>query len=649
MKKNMVVCLIIMAMLSLGTAVYAENATLSKAASTFTNPINPGPDPWMLYYEGNYYLTTTQGNCLRMWKAPTLAAIKTAPSVTVWTDDDPMRSHGIWAPEFHFIDGHWYLYYTAMAATRVDTTHRMHVLESEGSDPLGPYRYKGRLFDPDNDFYAIDGSVFQHPSDDRWYFLWAAHPGHRIRIARMKNPWTLEGGSVNIPAAGFGCEEVREGPVILKRNGRLFLTYSACDTGKPDYKLGMLIADETADVMNPDVWEQVPDPVFERNDPAGVFGPGHHGFFQSPDTTEDWIVYHGKTTSEYTYRGRTTRVQKFTWNAEGTPNFGKAHSLDTVLTEPSNRTDSPKITNPVVASGADPWVIGKDAYYYLCQSRRGSIWVNRSTRLQDIGQDNRKRVWTPQKNTPYSKELWAPELHNVNGTWYIYVAADDGHNHNHRMIVLEGTSDDPQGPFKFKGKIAAPANRWAIDGTVLQMPDARLYFIWSGWEGFENVAQHLYIAPMSNPWTISGERVKISSPELDWELNGKPLINEGPQILWNGDKLFVIYSASGSWTDDYCLGQLAWTGGDPLDPAAWKKKPTAVFSRTEDVFGPGHCSFAKSRDNSEDWIVYHSAKHSGAGWNRRVNMQRFTWHPDGSPNFGRPVSAGVPMPEPSGD
>ena len=211
-------------------------------------------------------------------------------------------------------------------------------------------------------------------------------------------------------------------------------------------------------------------------------------------------------------------------------------------------------TNPVVASGADPWVIGKDAYYYLCQSRRGSIWVNRSTRLQDIGQDNWKRVWTPQRNTPYSKELWAPELHNVNGTWYIYVAADDGRNHNHRMIVLEGTSDNPQDPFKFKGKIAAPANRWAIDGTVLQMPDARLYFIWSGWEAFENVAQHLYIAPMSNPWTISGKRVKISSPELDWELNGKPLINEGPQILWNGDKLFVIYSASGSWTDDYCLG-----------------------------------------------------------------------------------------------
>jgi len=151
----------------------------------------------------------------------------------------------------------------------------------------------------------------------------------------MKNPWTLMGPSVVIPASGFGCEEVREGPVVLKRHGRLFLTYSACDTGKPDYKLGMLIAEETADVMNPDVWKQHPEPVFERNDPAGVFGPGHHGFFQSPDGTEDWIVYHGKTTSKYTYAGRTTRAQKFIWLADGTPFFGKPLSLDTVLAEPS--------------------------------------------------------------------------------------------------------------------------------------------------------------------------------------------------------------------------------------------------------------------------------------------------------------------------
>ncbi len=104
----------------------------------------------------------------------------------------------------------------------------------------------------------------------------------------MANPWTLSGTGVVIPASGFGCAEVREGPVVLKHGGKLYLVYSACDTGKPDYKLGMLIAAGDADVMNPDSWKQYPKPVFERSDANGVFGPGHNGFFRSPDGTEDW-------------------------------------------------------------------------------------------------------------------------------------------------------------------------------------------------------------------------------------------------------------------------------------------------------------------------------------------------------------------------
>ncbi len=328
--------------------------------------------------------------------------------------------------------------------------------------------------------------------------------------------------------------------------------------------------------------------------------------------------------------------------AESSPQAGQSDASLSSKTVPRST-----FTNPVVASGADPWVIQREGFYYYCQSNRGSVRVNKCARLQDLGTNQWKTVWTPPPNMPYSKELWAPELHFLQGNWWIYVAADDGDNFHHRMYVLEGLPDDPQAPFRFKGKIAAPTDRWAIDATVLQMPNNRLYLIWSGWEGSENVAQHLYIAPMSNPWTISGERVRISSPELDWEKHGRPLINEGPEVLWHGDKLCLIYSASGSWGDDYCLGQLAWTGGDVLDPKSWVKKPIPVFSRTQDVFGPGHCSFVKSPDGKEDWIIYHSAKSSGAGWNRRVNMQRFTWNLDGSPDFGKPISAGVPLSVPS--
>jgi len=318
-----------------GLVFVCLTAGAALAPGQFQNPINAGPDPYLDYFEGNYYLTTTQGDCIRMWKSPTVGGLKTATPVVIWRDAAPSRSRGIWAPEFHFITNHWYVYYTATSSDGKDENHRMHVLESAGTNPLGPYAYKGRLVNPVNDHYAIDGTVFQNPGDGRWYFVWAAHPGHVLTIARLANPWTLEGICTVIPAAGFGCSEVREGPQELSHGDRLFLFYSACDTGKPDYKLGLLMAGTNADLLNPASWEQYPQPVFEHNDDAGVYGPGHNGFFRSPDGTEDWIVYHAKTSPLYTYKGRTTRVQKFTWDAGGLPNLGQPLSLSAVLDEPS--------------------------------------------------------------------------------------------------------------------------------------------------------------------------------------------------------------------------------------------------------------------------------------------------------------------------
>ena len=305
-------------------------------AGKFKNPINDGPDPWIVYYKGEYYLTTTQAVAIRMWKAPTLAGLKKASPITVWTDENPSRSRDMWAPEAHFFNNRWYIYYTATSSDHNDDNHRMHVIESDSTDPLGPYHYKARLVNPANDHYAIDGTAFQN-NDGSLYFLWAARPGHVLYIARMKNPYTLMGNGVRLSADGFGCASVREGPEILQHNGKIFLVYSMCDTGTPDYKLGMLIADEKADLLNPTSWKQYPRPVFQRCDTNGVFGPGHNGFFRSPDGTQDWIIYHAKTTSAYTYEGRTTRAQPFTWNDDGTPNFGVPLSLEAILEEPSNR------------------------------------------------------------------------------------------------------------------------------------------------------------------------------------------------------------------------------------------------------------------------------------------------------------------------
>ena len=305
-------------------------------------------------------------------------------------------------------------------------------------------------------------------------------------------------------------------------------------------------------------------------------------------------------------------------------------------------------TNPVVRQGADPWVIRWQTNYYFCQSHADGVWVNRAARLEDIGVDHWRCVWRPSAGTGRLKQVWAPELHFLQGRWFIYVAADDGDNANHRMYVLEGTTGDPQGPFKLKGKIAAAADRWAIDGTVLEMPGGKLYFIWAGWPGSNDGVQNLYLAPMSNPWTISGDAVCISQPVQKWEQRDYPHINEGPETLWHNGKLFIIYSASAFWDDHYCLGQLTWTGGEVLDPQSWVKQPAPVFARSAEVSGPGHCSFVQSPDGRQDWLIYHAHIVPGKP-ERDVRIQRFTWNPDGSPHFGNPVPPGVALPVPSGE
>lgn len=299
--------------------------------------------------------------------------------------------------------------------------------------------------------------------------------------------------------------------------------------------------------------------------------------------------------------------------------------------------------NPVVSkTSADPFVIRAGGYYYYTYSDGSNIGIRKSKELQGIGVGENNIVWISDPSTEYSKEVWAPELHYVRGKWYIYFAADDGKNENHRMYVLEGGTDseNPLGEtYKFKGKIFDKTDKWAIDGTVLEVDKDSLYFVWSGWEGDTNGKQNLYIAPMSDPWTISGERVLISTPTYDWEALGMP-INEGPQILVKGKNIMIVYSSSGSWTENYCLGLLVNNTKDMLNPNNWIKKSEPVFKGTIESgsFGVGHGSFVKSPSGKEDWIVYHGMT-DGIGWHHRdVRMQKFTWDKENLPVFGVPVS-----------
>lgn len=295
-----------------------------------------------------------------------------------------------------------------------------------------------------------------------------------------------------------------------------------------------------------------------------------------------------------------------------------------------------KISNPVCAFGADPWVVAHGGYYYYCYTLDKGVAVKKMSSPAEIEQDG-QTVYLAPEGTDHSCEYWAPELHYLNGEWYIYVAADDGNNDNHRMYVLRGTSQDPTQPFEMVGKITDGTDKWAIDGTVL-LYNGELYYAWSGWEGDVNVAQYIYIAHMSNPYTIDSRRVLLSKPTYAWERVGDPLVNEGPAFLVRDGKVMMVYSASGSWTDDYCMGMLTLTGDDPLNPAHWEKSATPVFTKKVGVaYGTGHCSFTTACDGSA-WMVYHANLVSGTSWmGRSVWLSPVTFDGEGRPDFGEPA------------
>ena len=324
----------------------------------------------------------------------------------------------------------------------------------------------------------------------------------------------------------------------------------------------------------------------------------------------------------------------------------------------------------LIGDKADPYVVEKDNVYYYCFS--SSATVNGTTvpaiKVAAHGTiafgeltKQMRTVFTAADTTISNakKEYWAPEMHyfdadtvgSANAGWYIYFAADNGTNANHRMYVLRAT--DPENPlsdYKMIGKITDSTNRWAIDGTVLQL-NGSLYFVWSGWAGTTNVAQNIYIAKMSNPWTISSERVCISTPTYSWETIDSPDVNEGPQVLQYNGSTHIVYSASGSWDQYYCYGILTLTGSNPLSASSWTKNSTSVFSSGNGVYGPGHGSFVQGEDG-EWFMIYHANPSltvpSGSSWwaERNVYAKKFTFTTKTVggvlvyfPSFGSPVSS----------
>lgn len=318
---------------------------------------------------------------------------------------------------------------------------------------------------------------------------------------------------------------------------------------------------------------------------------------------------------------------------------------------------SKTFTNPL-RRGADPFVIKHEGKYYTIWSNGNGFTVTESRFLTKF--EKEEAVWTPPANAWNSFNHWAPEIHPINGKWYIYYAASVHKGAPYfaqRAGVLE--AETPFGPYEDKGMFytgndpqTKKDNYWSIDMTVLQLK-GKYYAIWSGWDALHDhhdVDQYLYIAEMINPWTL-GKRVLLSKPELEWEKGDHIALLEGPQILEHNDDVFILYSTRGSWTEHYKMGQLRLKSGDhdPLDPDSWIKFPTPLFQGNAKVFGVGHASVTTSPDDKEHWIYYHSKLGLQGGWsNRYIFLQKFNFDENGDPYIG-PAQGSGEMLRPSGE
>jgi GH43 family beta-xylosidase len=308
----------------------------SGADTGFTNPITPDgdpddfADPSLVYFSKYYYyVRSSHGSSqIDIYKAARLEDIYyKGAKTTVWTaPSSGDHSKAIWAPELQYIRGSWYIYYTATTSDGSVNNHRMFVLKS--SSPTGPYTDMG-ILTTGGSGYAIDGAVMIRPSDSALYFVWSGGlPSQRLYIATMDNPTHINSTPVMLGHDMKSWEsDLNEAPAFLYRNGKTFIAYSTGDltsgSAITGYKLG-LMSNATGDYMDPNAWVKSATPALQYYSgyDGTVYAPGSNTFVRSPDSSEDWIVYHAKHSDAGGVYDRELHTQKFTWDADGFPVFG---------------------------------------------------------------------------------------------------------------------------------------------------------------------------------------------------------------------------------------------------------------------------------------------------------------------------------------
>jgi len=310
-----------------------------------------------------------------------------------------------------------------------------------------------------------------------------------------------------------------------------------------------------------------------------------------------------------------------------------------------------KTLSPLILQRADPFILKHaDGWYYFTASvpAYDRLELRRARTIAGLATATPVDVWHKPDAGPLSELIWAPEIHFHQGAWYIYFAAAPtraikDNLFQHRVYAISTNAANPlEAQWAAPVRIETGMDTFCLDATTFTHKGV-LYYVWaqkkSGIPGNSN----LYIAPMSTPTQLAAKAVRLSTPELEWEIRGFS-VNEGPAVLIRNGRVFLSYSASAT-DENYCVGLLhAHEDADLLDPRSWSKSPVPVFKTCYEgqVYGPGHNSFTVSEDGKTDVLVYHARTYTKIEgdplWdpNRHTYVKPLKWDAQGLPVFGRP-------------
>ncbi len=303
---------------------------------------------------------------------------------------------------------------------------------------------------------------------------------------------------------------------------------------------------------------------------------------------------------------------------------------------------------PWIMQRADPYVYHKDGFYYFTASLPGyeGVAIRRSESLKGLADAKEVMIWKRHEKGPMSENIWAPELHYLEGKWYIYFAAGEKEDiWKIRPYVLECQGQDPvSGKWIEKGMMQAADEdefsfqAFSLDATILENK-GKYFYIWAEKVGVGKQISNLYIAQMESPTKLKTVQVLLSTPDYDWERFGY-WVNEGPAVIHHGGKIFLTYSASDTGVN-YCVGMLsADEDADLLDPRSWSKERFPVLKTDEalKIYGPGHNCFTKNEEGKPIMVFHARTEKELEGNplfvpNRHAMMLEVKWDKEGKPIF----------------